>query len=129
MMSFSDGSRVTLNPSSGARIQELHRNGAHLLLERGSLTADVRHRLGTHWRIDVGPYTVIVTGTRFTVSWDAATETFHLNMKTGTVDVRGPMIDDTRTVRADQQLTVSPVLGRMAIAPGNDDHFAPPRDP
>lgn len=112
-LAFSDGSRVHLKTATGLRIRRLGRHGAHLLLERGGVEADVAHRTDTDWRIDVGPYHIAVTGTRFVVQWDPETETFHLDMREGTVDVTGPMINDGRTVSTRERLGASLKTGRL----------------
>ena len=117
-LEFSDTSTVTLHAQSGLRIQALNPRGAHLLLERGRLDADVFHRKGTAWQLDVGPYSVDVTGTRFTASWNPETEVFTLAMTEGTVDVSGPMISSGKSLETGETMIASLASGRLEFLSG-----------
>ncbi|MBI5534812.1 MAG: FecR domain-containing protein [Deltaproteobacteria bacterium] len=91
---FSDGSRIGLEPGARARVVELDSRGAHLVLERGSVDANVVHRSSTRWLVSVGPYNVRVTGTRFHATWDPIKEQFTLQMIDGSVVVSGPGVKE-----------------------------------
>jgi hypothetical protein len=117
-LDFSDGSTITLNTQSGIRVQNLTPMGAHLLLERGALDANVYHRKKTHWQLDVGPYIVTVTGTRFTASWDPETGVFNLEMLEGTVDVSGPMIPSGKSLESGETMIASLSSGRLEFRAG-----------
>jgi hypothetical protein len=54
----------------------------------------------------VGPFLVTVTGTVFTVSWDAETERFDLVLREGRVTVSGPVSGGELTLQAGQHLVV-----------------------
>src|SRR6185312_5455185 len=76
-------------------------------LERGRLQASVVHREGTRWTLGVGPFEVLVTGTRFHVAWTPETETFRLDLEQGSVRVSGPLVGEQRAVSAGQTLTIT----------------------
>ncbi len=106
-LSFTDGSRVSLAQMGSARIQELNPSGAHIIVERGSIDAAIKHARQTNWDFSTGPYRIHVTGTRFQVSWDAAEKKLNLQMKEGSVNVSGPMISHYKTVSAGESLNAS----------------------
>jgi transmembrane sensor len=113
---FSDGSAIALTPSSGARIVSLAADGAHVSLERGTARVSVQKRPGgAHWRVDVGPYTVSVKGTRFTVAWEPVKQAFTLSLEEGSVLVRGPLLGDGRLVALSETLRAFVSEGRLEI--------------
>ncbi len=107
LLRFSDGSEIELRPRAQARVAELDRDIARVVLERGA--ADVRIQSGgdRHWRIDAGPYRVTVTGTAFVVGWDPQREAFELDLREGAVIVEGPRLDGARTVVAGQLVQIA----------------------
>jgi transmembrane sensor len=112
-LSFTDGSRVSLAQMGSARIQELNPSGAHIVVERGSIDAAIKHTRQTNWDFSIGPYQIHVTGTRFRVSWDAAEKKLNLQMKEGSVNVSGPMISHYKTVSAGETLNASLTRGKL----------------
>ena len=68
------------------------------------------------WQVDVGPFLVTVKGTVFTVSWDAATETFELKLRHGRVTVSGPVTGGEIALRAGQRLLVALPQGETVIS-------------
>ena len=101
---FSDGTSVSLSPETHARVIRCDYSGAHIVLEDGRLAAKVVHRDDTtDWRIDAGPFTVAVVGTRFDVEWDPARRRFELAMTEGAVRVSGPGIDGARVFVAGER--------------------------
>jgi hypothetical protein len=97
---FSDGSLIELAPSSGARIVRTDARGARVLLEKGKVRADIVHRPDTSWRLDVGPYEVRVTGTKFDASWEPDRQEFAFDLHEGGVEVRGPMVQGGQRLAA-----------------------------
>jgi hypothetical protein len=91
-LAFSDGSEVNLERNSEVRLQELKDTGANLLLERGRVDVSVVHRKKTKWRVDVGPYHIRVTGTRFSADWLPEKKALKVAVREGTVIVDGPML-------------------------------------
>jgi hypothetical protein len=88
-LAFADGTRVTLERGSRARIASVDAHGARVLLEYGELHANVAHLRGANWTFDAGPFQVLVTGTRFDVTWDPETESLVVSLLEGSVNVRG----------------------------------------
>jgi hypothetical protein len=86
---FSDGSRVLLEPRAAARVLRLDRQHTELALKSGKLEASVQHREGASWTIVAGPYEVHVVGTKFTVDWQQASNTFRVAVTEGRVRVTG----------------------------------------
>jgi TolA-binding protein len=65
--------------------------------------------------VDVGPYRVLVTGTRFDVGWEPTAERFALRLEQGTVRVSGPLIGADRPVSAGESVAADGKLGRVEI--------------
>ncbi len=103
---FSEGSRVVLEPKSRVRVVTVDPRGARMVLERGAVSATIVHRKDTRWSFEAGPFTVRVTGTELSVSWDPMTEQFELEVEEGSVVVSGPLIEAARTVRSGQRCEV-----------------------
>ncbi len=118
---FSDGTSLSMAAATLARVTETTSRGATVLLEEGSLSCAVVHRDASRWQVAAGPYTVLVTGTRFDVRWSAAEQTFALDLHEGSVTVLGPSLGATgrRRVLAGESLRVSvPATPTEAPAPG-----------
>jgi hypothetical protein len=92
-VNFSDGTVMSLTTTSHARVLDVHEDGADVAIERGRAELAVVHREKTHWTVNVGPYEVLVTGTRFAVGWTPETGTFRLAMREGSVVVSGCHVD------------------------------------
>jgi len=93
---------------SSQRITEPTAHGATVVVEEGSLAATVPHRPGTSWKVTAGPFTVLVTGTRFDVSWHATEQTFELALLEGSVTVVGPSLGSAgRAVSAGEKVRIS----------------------
>jgi TolA-binding protein len=103
-VSFSDGSRIRIEPTTSARIASVNADGAHLVLERGLLDVDVVHRAGAAWTIEAGPYEVAITGTAFSMSWD--NDELTVAMIRGSVVVKGPLATSGVAVIAGEKLSV-----------------------
>jgi hypothetical protein len=102
---FSDGSSVVLAPSSVAQVDDLGRHGAQVSLSAGEAQVHVVHRDHTNWLLNVGPFRVRVTGTRFAVHYNPADEMFELSMAEGSVIVTGCTLGDRgRKVVANETL-------------------------
>jgi hypothetical protein len=93
--------RARASPSSTARLRSWSRP---------------RLRVSAAGKVDVGPFLVTVKGTVFTVSWDAATETFELNLRHGRVTVSGPVTGGEIALRAGQRLLVDVPQGETVIS-------------
>jgi hypothetical protein len=112
---FDDGSEVALAEGGRARVAETTADGADLLLEEGRADVHVVHRARTRWRVLAGPYTVVVTGTRFVVGWSGARGALQVAMREGTVRVTGPGMREGLALSAPQQLDARASDGALAI--------------
>jgi hypothetical protein len=105
-IAFTDGTELVLQPEARARVVALTKDGAHIVLERGRIVADVVHRADARWRLDAGPYVVDVIGTRFEVSWDPVVEHFELILQEGRVRVNGPKLASGRDLAAGDRVAL-----------------------
>jgi len=105
-LAFSDGTQILLRQSSQARVTETSAHGAHLVLERGSLVAEVAHKKLARWELQAGPFSVLVRGTHFNLDWSPESSTFNLELIEGLVDVVGPGLAGSRAVKTGQRLRV-----------------------
>ncbi|HEY2903989.1 MAG TPA: FecR family protein [Polyangia bacterium] len=105
---FSDGSLLDLAPSSQASVTEASVVGATIDLASGSAEVHVVHRRATRWRMTAGPFSVVVVGTRFRLSWRAEDQVLELEMQEGAVTVFGPSLKpDGRRLIASEFLRVA----------------------
>lgn len=104
---FSDGSRFLLGPKTRARVQALRSNGADLVIEGGSVRSDVVPGKEHLWRLSVGPFTVLVTGTRFDTSWSPEADQFELSLYQGKVSVSGCGIERQIELHAGETVQAS----------------------
>ncbi len=118
---FSEGTRVTLAPGARIRVTEISASGAGLLIERGTVHAEVHHQgRDTRWAVRAGPFEVKVTGTTFDAGWDPTTEVFELSMAEGSVGVSGPLVPTGRVVVAGERLRIAVREGRMELTTSRD---------
>jgi hypothetical protein len=104
---FSEGSDIVLAPRARGRIAQTTAKGATVVLEDGRARANIVHKKHTQWQILAGPYMVGVTGTSFDVAFNVATQTFELDMHSGSVQVTGPGLKTPIEIRDRQRLTLS----------------------
>lgn len=114
-LGFSDGSTVTLEPDARARVGRLLPSGAELVVESGRASFDVEHTGDTGWRVRTGPFVVKVTGTRFDVEWNPASDLFTLELHEGRVVVEGCAIEG-QAIEAGQVVRASCNPSRVLIA-------------
>jgi len=124
VVAFGDGTRITLNPGSSARVRGLgFWRGAQLALDHGHAGLSVVHRPGCRWEVLTGPLRVRVTGTRFEVDWAPGPGRFSLGVNDGEVIVSGDPLHNPTPVRAGHRLdvdtaTASVVMGDLVVLPG-----------
>ena len=107
-LTFSDGTRIVLSPSTRARVSQIGPKGARLLVESGKLHADVVHTGDAKWAVEAGPFEVRVTGTSFDLAFDPRDESIVVSLAEGSVVVTGCMLEsDGRRVSRGEQLHVS----------------------
>jgi hypothetical protein len=134
MVSFSDGSSLEAHPGTRLRVDEARVAGARVLLERGLTRVHVRHQSRSTWNFVAGPFDVRVTGTRFDLSWDPATEALDLKLLEGSVEVTSPFADTPMVVRSGQRFRADLASRSMTVidAPSGETSAsvaaAPPPD-
>jgi ferric-dicitrate binding protein FerR (iron transport regulator) len=116
---FSDGSQLRLDAGGRARVASTTADGARLVLERGHAELHVVHRPNTRWSFDAGPYTVRVTGTRFTVDWSSEQETLQVVVSEGSVMVQSSGRQEGIAVTAGQRLVATAKDARFELGPSS----------
>ncbi len=115
---FSDRSRVTLGPGAAARLAQAESQRVQLNLERGHLELDVTPDPARAWLVVAGPFTIDVTGTRFSVDWQPQTLTLVVAVTEGSVRVRGEAIEDEgNRLSAGQRLELRDPAASIAATP------------
>jgi ferric-dicitrate binding protein FerR (iron transport regulator) len=114
---FSDGSQLRLDAGGRARVANTTANGAQLVLERGHAELHVVHRPHTRWSFAAGPYTVKVTGTRFTVDWATDEERLQVVVTEGSVLVQSAGKQEGIAVTAGQRLIATAKDARFELGP------------
>lgn len=115
-LAFSDGTNVRVLPRTRARVVEVGRRGARLMLEDGRAHVQVAHRPGADWQVQAGAYVIHVHGTAFFVEWSASQSRLDVQMESGVVSVDGPRPSDTLILRAGESLSVRPDGSRVVTA-------------
>lgn len=112
-IAFSDGTRVALSPGARVRVAGVSEHGARIVLEQGSLSANVVPRAGNDWSAIAGPFEIRVTGTSFDATWDTAREELVVTMREGHVVVRGGCLAAERSLSKGDtaRLSCHPVPG------------------
>lgn len=113
---FSDGSSVVLAPKARARVVNVQASGAWVVIESGRASMLVVPRKSNRWRFNVGPFELLVTGTRFDVAWNPMDQTFSLSLRDGSVLVSGPLVGEKRPVVAGQTMRAAVAESRVEIA-------------
>jgi TolA-binding protein len=117
---FTDGSTLRAEPGSRLRVDDPKSNGARVLIERGRAEVNIAHRAGSDWSFLGGPFEVRVTGTRFALDWDPASEVLELGMLEGSVEVHGPL-GGAVTVRAGQRFRAELAARRMTVVDSTEE--------
>jgi len=114
---FSEGSRIALDPMARATVASSTPKGAELVLEAGRAHVDVVPRAESAWRVQTGPFVVLVTGTRFDLDWNPATDRFSLALYEGKVTVSGCTFGTGKKLVAGERAVASCKAGEQSIAP------------
>lgn len=122
-ISFSDGSRIDLGALSTARIVDVTDHGAGLALSHGRLHAEIHHERDTNWRVFAGPYSVLVTGTKFDVVWSDTQAELNVSVSEGSVRVTGSCMPDALSLAQGERVTLR--CDRVATAVPANQPVAP----
>ncbi|MBI5526753.1 MAG: FecR domain-containing protein [Deltaproteobacteria bacterium] len=127
LAAFGDGSRVTFAAGARGRVIQSTTRDVHLLLEQGSLDADIKSAGNVKWEIDAGPFSVRVTGTAFNMRWDPVSAVLHVGVSRGTVVVfgiaghaQGLTLSQGQLLRAAGAVVRITPLVSADVATGND---------
>jgi hypothetical protein len=106
---FSDGSSLVLHEDGRLRILATHPKGARVLVEDGTVDAFVvPAKVGKgQWSFEAGPFHLSVTGTKFTLTYQALDQAFGLVTQEGQVVVSGACTPSAITVRAGSRLDLA----------------------
>jgi hypothetical protein len=118
---FDEGSTFVLSPGTRGRLRIAGVEGVRLGVEHGTASLLVVHHPGRRWSVEAGPFVVTVKGTDFSVSWDPADERFELELRRGRVNVSGPVVGDSLSLRTGQKLSVSLPKAETIITEGRTD--------
>jgi hypothetical protein len=122
---FSDGSDVAASPSARLRVDSVQARGARVLLEDGVARANITHRENTNWVFVAGPFDVRITGTTFTLAWDAADQVLDLTLHEGSVEVASPLGASHIKVKTGQHFHASVTEGTMQLLAADAERAAP----
>jgi ferric-dicitrate binding protein FerR (iron transport regulator) len=114
---FSEGSRIGLDPMARATVERATPAGAELVLEAGRARVDVVPRPDNAWRVQTGPFSVLVTGTRFDLDWDPTNDHFSLALYEGKVTVSGCSFGSGRKLVAGERAEASCKTGTESVSP------------
>lgn len=115
---FSDGSQVKVLPFARVRIEELLASGATILVEKGLVDVQVRHRENsTRWRVLAGPFAIDVTGTQFNVAWNPESERIVVELREGRVEINGPKFAAPATLKSGQRFDAAAGEARWVVSP------------
>ncbi len=112
---FSDGSSLTLDPGTGARVGDFDAHGGRVLLESGRARVRVKPLPHANWTVDAGPYSVHVIGTEFDIRWSANEEVLDVHLLKGAIVVRGPLARDGLSMEAGAHLFANVRKGEIHL--------------
>lgn len=119
-INFSDGSHVALTGGAKVSVVSTNPRGARLRMDSGHARFQVMHRPRAAWAVEIGPYTIDVTGTVFDVRWSATDEALEVILRSGSVRVTSRQLAEPVALRAGQRLTALAVTGEVHIENGDD---------
>jgi TolA-binding protein len=106
-IAFSDGSQVRLTAGAQARVVSTGDHGARVVIERGTIRADVVPRARNDWWVVGGPFEIHVTGTSFDARWEPDREELRIVMYEGHVEVQGGCLSPVRSLSKSDSVTIS----------------------
>ena len=122
-VAFSDGSQIKLHAGAQARVVSSNERGARVVIERGTVRADVVPRPQNDWSLFGGSFEIHVTGTSFDSGWDPDRQQLFVKMYEGHVLISAECLVGTRTLSAGESGTFS-CLPEPTVAPNQDSSTA-----
>ena len=86
---FEGGSKMSLSPSSAARMVHATQEEVKVDLSSGKIHCNINKNHVTTWKVAAGPYTIMVTGTIFNAAWQPETGNLDVDVERGAVLVSG----------------------------------------
>ena len=128
---FSEGSSLVLHEEGRLRVLATEPKGARVLVEEGTLEVNiVPARAGKkHWSFEAGPFSILVTGTRFKLSYQARDQSLGLAMREGQVIVSSSCLERPTPVSAGGRLDLSCGIAPPAAAKTAALSVLPPAPP
>lgn len=132
---FSEGSSIVLGAGARTRVLSAESGGARVLLENGAMDVAIvhRHRRGTRWSFEAGPFHVLVTGTKFRLAFSPKDQSLVLTAREGSVLISGSCVglETAHAVKAGESvrwscLSPSNATGPTALPPPPTQAAAPP---
>jgi len=102
---FGDGSELRLRPGSNARVLRSEVGQRSVVLEAGSLQAELGARAGWTWVLSAGPFLLESARAELELAWDVASQAVDVRVRSGSVSVRGPGLGAERKLEAGEQWT------------------------
>jgi len=118
---FTDGTRILLSDGARGRVAEVTAHGARVILEQGVAEIEVVHRPSATWSFEAGPFTVMVTGTAFTMRWSVDEEILDVRMREGSVMIRGPQAPQGIPLGAGHRLVAHGKDGAMHVSAAEEE--------
>lgn len=85
---FDDGSQLQLAPEARGRMGNGPGLAAHLMLEAGYVSGQLRQSDSGPWRIDAGPFTLLSEEAGFTLYWDVERGVLRIAVNSGQLRLR-----------------------------------------
>jgi transmembrane sensor len=129
-LQFSEGSSIVVAAHGRVRVLAAEASGARVLVESGAADIAIRHRQrrATRWGFEVGPFHVLVTGTKFRVDWSPERQTLDLDQREGSVVISGACLSEPRPVATGESVSLSCAPGpARAAAPSANTGVRTPR--
>lgn len=103
---FADGTELVLMPGTRSLVGGID-EAPRVVVEQGRVRVSVIPAASRRWRLQAGPFEVIVAGTKFDLDWQPEGERLSIALREGKVLVSGPVVGRERAVRAGETLRVS----------------------
>jgi TolA-binding protein len=119
-ISFSEGSTLAVHDGGRIRVLSIESRGARVLVEDGVVDAHIAPRKpgNTRWVFELGPYRVVVNGTKFRMAFRAAASALSVSTQEGRVTVEGGCLKAPAAVSAGE--TLAPSCPPREAPPAND---------